>query len=324
MTSETHPDTVVRQAGASLPWILFHLLADGEMVVPLPELAVATGQAFHIAVHAEQPLIEWSGFGIDAYLIETARLYGVHLRPLHPRPAADGLLAAPEYQEHFIDSYLPLIRRALSHNEPVLAWRGWATPHEANWGIIEMTGEEGLGFKGRLPDEPQAQPLVAASTQCYVVESVVPQRPSTEAAAACAHAATRAMAKEAARVAGWCAGATAWDLWARRMQRDRGMSGLIAHRAFADTLRHRRRLSHIWLTTWRPTAPETAKVDAIASLLDDVIGALTDVSAALPERPDDALASVERGREADQAAWNLLESWVPAPAEQAKVRQETT
>lgn len=96
-----------------------------------------------------------------AFLGEIARRFGLEIRELHPPSAAPASPTPREFDWHFRDSYLPFIRAALARDEPVLAWRGWPAPHEAEWGIItevdEATGQCSgwtLGGRKQLESTP--------------------------------------------------------------------------------------------------------------------------------------------------------------------------
>jgi hypothetical protein len=121
---------------------------------------------------------DWPGLARDWCLVEAARLYGFSLRPLHPQEAAPRLACSSEFHQHFVDSYAPLIRQALDHEQPVLAWRGWPAPIESAWGVLTHVAEDGVGFAGTVPGSG-GRPLVlqGPSAQCYVVETAKAREP---------------------------------------------------------------------------------------------------------------------------------------------------
>lgn len=105
--------------------------------VPRDELAAVLGDAFMLTYAAEaRPGEQWNTYGRHAFVESAARLYGLELRDLHPPDAAPLPLTPPEFEDHFTDSYLPLVRTALEHDHPALVWMGWPLPHRAIWGVI--------------------------------------------------------------------------------------------------------------------------------------------------------------------------------------------
>lgn len=134
----------------------------------------------------------WATYARHAHLPAAAALHGLRLRDLHPPDAAVGLQTSAEFPQHFSDSYVPLIERALEHGQPVLAWRGWPAPAEREWGVIVAAdGGRLLGYAPGCGEAPVA--LEGAAHQVYVVEE---RRPAEPAAAARFAAATRATAAQ--------------------------------------------------------------------------------------------------------------------------------
>jgi len=172
----------------------------------------------YLSVAADAPLSLWSKAGRDIRLIDSARVFGVHLRPLHPTAAARGLENANEFADHFRDSYVPLIRRALAAGEPVLAWQGWPGHAALDWGIITRVSGSQLGVAGTAPGFDEVVELKTPAIQCYVVESVTGASPS--AIDLLVHslniAATLMTGKQ--RFAGpWITGPTTHDNWRQRL-----------------------------------------------------------------------------------------------------------
>ncbi|MBK8913252.1 MAG: hypothetical protein IPM64_01395 [Phycisphaerales bacterium] len=144
----------------------------------------------------------WSFAARDAAIHPAAALLGLRLRDLHPPDAAVGLSDSAEYPAHFADSYLPLIRRALAADQPVICWGGFeasAAPRE--WGILfELCN--GVPH-GHVPAAGAAiVPLIGPAHQVYVIESreAPPVPPAADllacsAAAACAFASSRIEAR---------------------------------------------------------------------------------------------------------------------------------
>ena len=72
------------------------------------------------AAPGDMELGNWPLYARDAFLVDTARVFGMTVRPIHPPEAARGLGGAAEFAQHFDASYRPLIARALEHDQPVL------------------------------------------------------------------------------------------------------------------------------------------------------------------------------------------------------------
>ncbi len=116
----------------------------------------------------------WGCFGRDLFLPATARLYGLRLRELHPPSAAAGLQASREFEQHFHDSYAPLIRAALAAGQVALVWRGWPDAQGLAWGLVtEERDGHLLGY--RPGGAGESQPLVTPAWQVYIVETADPQ-----------------------------------------------------------------------------------------------------------------------------------------------------
>ena len=115
---------------------------------------------------------EWESPARDWNLVRAARLLGIELRALHPAPAAAELRGAGEYRQHFVDSYAPLVRQALEHDQPVVAWHGWPGDLAPQWGVITDTTRDGVGLRGKTPgclDRPVT--MIEPPVQCYIAET---------------------------------------------------------------------------------------------------------------------------------------------------------
>lgn len=132
----------------------------------------------------------WLSYARDAFLAPTCRLFGLHLRDLHPPAVGVNMLWAEEFAQHFQLSYQPLIRRALDHEQPVLAWRGWEGDAAPLWGII--TAIDGNDLWGVVPGAAGRVRLNAPALQCYVVEQYQRRTPSPEEILVAAMTHTRA------------------------------------------------------------------------------------------------------------------------------------
>jgi hypothetical protein len=135
------------------------------------ELVVALGLGSLVVSDARRPVGEWPALARNELLITTAEQVGIRIRDLHPRRAAVGLDASAEYREHFIDSYLPLIERALASAQLALGWRGWPPPRDMQWGVI-TTSIDGAASGYTLGHSSGPVSLVAPAHQVYIVEEV--------------------------------------------------------------------------------------------------------------------------------------------------------
>jgi hypothetical protein len=128
--------------------------------------------AFMLTSSAEaRPGEQWNTYGRHAFLESAARLYGLELRDLHPPDAAPLPLTPPEFEDHFVDSYLPLVRTALEHDHPALAWMGWPLPERAIWGVItEFDAGRGVCLGHSISSGGRPVALAAAPVQVYTVQ----------------------------------------------------------------------------------------------------------------------------------------------------------
>lgn len=183
--------------------------------VDYDEAVVALGLGSLVVSDARRTLAEWPALARNELLVATAERSGVRLRDLHPRRAAVGLEASAEYRLHFIDSYLPLIERALASGQLALAWRGWPPPFEMQWGVITKSIDGVSGYTLGSPDAPLD--LSSPSQQVYVVEEVEPPAGTPlEAADAFARAAWSLQIQETGAWSSDAAlrtGSRAWTEW---------------------------------------------------------------------------------------------------------------
>jgi hypothetical protein len=140
---------------------------------PYDELVATLGLGAATVATTEDSLAWWHTHARDARLTETAGLYGLRLRWLHPPEAVLGLGRSNEYAEHFRDSYVPLIAGALANDQLALAWRGWPSPSDRLWGVI--TGTDGERVTGHtLWQEGRPCPLTGPAHQVYIAERFQP------------------------------------------------------------------------------------------------------------------------------------------------------
>lgn len=190
------------------------LLAGAGAAREYAEVVSVLGLGALIAAVPDEPVERWPTFARDAALVESAALLGIRLRDLHPPEAAGGLDRASEFQQHFHDSYLPLMKAALASDQPLLAWCGWPAPAEREWGVLVQTrGDELLGYTVGC----QAPlPLRGPALQVYVVEDFDPSRARTAGAALFGHVAQLALALWRGQVCvapGVRTGEAAWTCW---------------------------------------------------------------------------------------------------------------
>ncbi len=187
-------DTVEQTSPAySLTHALRHVLNQSGDDVGVDELHAALGLGLLVCAVPEVVVpAAWCAYARDAFLVDTGRLFGATIRPIHPPAAARGLSGRAEFRQHFDASYRPLVLRALEHGQPVLAWGGWSEPHAHHWGIISDTADGGLGLSGSVilddnapasgaPSQTAALLIQSPPAQLYVVESTSPERPDSAA-----------------------------------------------------------------------------------------------------------------------------------------------
>ncbi|NOX59093.1 MAG: hypothetical protein GXP29_09580 [Planctomycetes bacterium] len=165
------------------------------------DLLVALGAAFSLcsyeSANGEFPILAECH---DLALPEAADLFGIRLRALHPPRARFGLDHSAEFAEHFEDSYVPLIERAVAHGQPVLALRGWPAESGATWGLIlpDECGNDPL--RGVAGGSRDVIPLVEPALQCYVIEEVHPEQPQADDVLLCGARAAVRLVEEGPRV----------------------------------------------------------------------------------------------------------------------------
>lgn len=205
----------------SLAVSLRALLACFDNDRPYDELVAVLGLGAATVAVPEDSLGWWCTYARDARLHETAELYGLRLRGMHPPEAALGLGQCGEYVQHFRDSYVPLIARALEHEQLALAWGGWPGASERLWGIITHRQGEAL-FGHTLWHGGQPAPLIGPARQVYVAEGFSrPKHERVTPASLFAHAARGASV-----------------MWAGTWTTGTGIkTGKAAYRAWQDALR---------------------------------------------------------------------------------------
>lgn len=290
------------------------------------DLSAALGLSFLVcAPRGEVCPQDWSDYAQDWNLIEAARLFGLELRPLHPPEAADGLERAAEFGLHFEDSYAPLIRMALEHNQPVLAWQGWSGPRNMQWGVITGTGGDGVGFRGTtVGGTGQTVALRAPAVQCYVVEFGVGRTPiEPELMRFAVRAARRVVRNEIPATFGVTTGAAAYDAWLDWLKRkptaaETAAARAAAHAGLACRIAAARQSAIAFLTRYREAAPPASQpaVDATiqqCSAVVDLLRSAGDPAAAAREPADasdvaQAEAAVTAARRYEQAVAGAVEA----------------
>ncbi len=236
------------------------------------------------AVRGNACLGWWSTHGCDAFLVETARLYGVRLRALHPPEAAVGLSEHEPFGQHFDASYAPLVRRALEHGQPVIAWQGWPDARAWLWGLITHTRDEGVGFGGTtMWSHGETVLLASPPVQLYVVEEIAPRELSDHELFDLAVRGFRNAADDSAAAdSNVVTGETAYDLWLERLEKDEvcptcGNRGGRCHLQHARFLSSHRATGVRFFEHYRDGADETLQplFDALAANCKGPINALT-------------------------------------------------
>jgi hypothetical protein len=162
----------LEHAGQSLPQALHSVLSSRGVRASTVEWSALLGLGTALVAAPERPMREWNRLTRDGWLIEGAAAIGVQLREMHPPSAATRLETSHEFDAHFRDSYLPLVRGALAQDLPVLAWRGWPAPCELHWGVLSDVRDETA--YGRVAGQPPIVALSGPAHQVYVIEQVAP------------------------------------------------------------------------------------------------------------------------------------------------------
>ncbi|MBN2445563.1 MAG: hypothetical protein JXO22_02485 [Phycisphaerae bacterium] len=188
------------------------------------EIVAALGLGVAVVSVADECIGWWAAYERDVSLAAAAETYGILLRELHPPAAAIGLADAREFEQHYRDSYVPLIRRALEVGQVCLAWRGWPQPMDRAWGVI--TEARAAALWGVAPGRSSTlRQIGGAAWQVYIVEKITPQQRDDRLQAsalfdqAC-DAARRFWKPTEQKTRAILTGAAAFDAWADALDRD--------------------------------------------------------------------------------------------------------
>ena len=166
----------------SLTNAVYAIARDAGRDLNYDDLMAAMGMCWSpLAVPEEADIGRWPMYARDAFLCEAGQLFGLTIRDMHPPEAARGLSSAAEFAQHFDASYRPLIRRALEHEQPVLAWQGWCGERRMDWCVIQDVCNGGIGFTATrhttASESCESVALTQPPVQLYVVENIVPSLP---------------------------------------------------------------------------------------------------------------------------------------------------
>jgi hypothetical protein len=272
-----------RSGGESLTTSLAAVARLGGSAIDPDDLHAALGLSFLVTAGTPDVAAaggEWAAR--DWNLVHAARTFGIELRPLHPPAAAVGLRDAAEFEQHFLDSYAPLIRQALDHGQAVLAWQGWPEPCAWDWGIVTSAANGGMGFAGRTPAaEPGIVALTGPVIQAYVIEVVVPDtRPAGDVLLRAALAAgDRVLSNGLPADFGVVSGSAAYDAWGQWPATGGGSESRLSA-AVGDVLASRRSAARFVMRHERANTADAATVlNAVGHRLQKV----TDTASAVCE-----------------------------------------
>ncbi|RME39754.1 MAG: hypothetical protein D6788_04775, partial [Planctomycetota bacterium] len=169
----------------SLPRALARLMGVSPTSSAFDDLLAAMGLAFLIPAVPDEPDVgRWPLYARDAFLAPAGALFGLTVRDIHPPQVARGLTREEAFRQHFDASYRPFLHEALKHDQPVLAWQGWADEAAMLWGVVTETCDEGAGFGGWVDAGSSAEPrryvLETPPAQLYVIEAMNPSDPEPE------------------------------------------------------------------------------------------------------------------------------------------------
>jgi len=171
----------------TLPRVLSDIARHAGYELDLDDLVCTLGLPWlFCSVSSEPDVARWPMYARDAFLIPSARLFGIDIRAMHPPETARGLDRVAEFEQHFDASYRPLVHRALENGQAVLAWRGWSGGCDLMWGRITGACSEGAGFRGLVVVETGSDGrsmtcptlLERPATQLYVVERITLKLPT--------------------------------------------------------------------------------------------------------------------------------------------------
>lgn len=270
----------------SLAAVLTALLRHRGSPAAYADVAIALGLPFVLCADREEPdVARFAHLSRDFALQPAAEGFGLRLRPLHSRATTATLRPSPEFALHFRDSYVPLIRRALAHDQPVLAWQGWPAPADDAWGVITGWNDRAAELVGVVAGSANPSRLVGPALQCYVVEAVDPRMPTPAELLTAAAGGLARLEEECAEQGDRVTGAFAWRLWAARL--------VAAAAAHADMAAHLRLLRNLlanrvsvkrWLAAHRDQLPASA-ADALANQLADACTQLNRLAEAIGSNP---------------------------------------
>lgn len=309
----------------SLAAALVSILAIHDFSVAYGDMVAALGLGNLIAACESEPLCNWPSLARDRRLNAVANAYGLTLRPLHPRAAAEGLSESREFGAHFRDSYFPLIARALAAGQIVLNWRGWPPPREPLWGVITERHDDLLAGCS-LWHRSEPMPLIGPAHQCYVVEEFRPpaaldasEKFRMARDAALAHWSDES--SETGRPGGVLRGEDAWKSWIQEVRSPgaRTLDTAPADRQISDGMRvlsAARRTQAAWLREIIPalTNQEADSAQAWADVcitVADVISPWSDLDAtsrlcAQNSGNEPICAALTKGFEAEQRGMSAL------------------
>lgn len=317
----------------SLVQALRAVARSASLDLPYDEACAVLGISF-VATAGEGSPGLWARIARDALLSETARLFGIHLRDLHPPDVGVDMLNAEEYPQHFELSYKPLIRRALQHGQPVLAWRGWEGPAADAWGVITASaGDELLGV---VPGTTTRVRLVQPAMQCYVVEQIEPRTPTPDEIMAHTIAHVDALLSRPESVFGGRipssfgirTGAAAYDRWAEWLSTQQPATGESTaredYRAYACALSFDRLSAARFLSrSVAVQSPEQAAIlDALVTACEEVAGSVSrfcgsddlEVFWSTPEGHQELLEAIRAAQAADREIAEHIHSLAAATA----------
>lgn len=288
----------------SLPLALEAIARSRGIAVDREALCAVMGLSLMVcSPRLDEPLRNWPLFARDIFLVEAARLFGLHLRDVHPPEAARGLAGFPEFGQHFDASYRPLIRNALVNGQAVLAWRGWRGDDDWLWGRIDGEGADGVGLVGSIfgvQGDRVESVLMSPPVQLYVVERIEPEHanPRLLLNAACDHAA-RVVRNEVGPGFPIVSGPPAFEQWVRRIQQA-GDPGRVlretAELAEVFAQHHRSAVSFFERCTEVRKTESSRKVGVLLRMGREVLAELEALSDEATFEPGRAVARLETAR----------------------------
>lgn len=311
MSGRVAASNLPRECRESLADALCRVIGPAAGETEYARVIAVLGLGTLVTASTVEPPAAWPYVARDAALMESSRLLGMRVRELHPPAAAAGLRDSAEFGLHFLDSYVPLIEKALAVGQSVLAWRGWPPPYENSWGVIESCAAAGVA--GRCANaQAGAVAMVGPAHQVYVVEARDAPQPlaSDELLAHVASLAIRQFDGAWTTDGVTLTSVAALNAWSAAIEASRpcaaaGSRPLMDHAAvqnYCNIFRSAHVVLLNWLATCAQSMPAAPRIQLVAQWLDSLRRQVRILDELNPMLLDQSPSSSEQSRGALQSA----------------------